>query len=148
MEDYLCFSGVDFRIIREEELSRSAPDRVRNISGSDINPEALELARRHIRQAGLNESIIPLEQIALQDLSVDKENGYFICNPPYGERLSDQKQCRALYHDLFLLKQRHPTWKLCAISSDPAFERSFGRRADRKRRLYNGRLECVYYIYY
>lgn len=148
MEDYRCFSGIDYRQIREEELSRSAPDRVHDISGSDINPEALELARRHIRQAGLNESIIPLEQIALQDLSVDKENGYFICNPPYGERLSDQKQCRALYHDLFLLKQRHPTWKLCAISSDPAFERSFGRRADRKRRLYNGRLECVYYIYF
>ena len=124
------------------------PDRIKDISGSDINPEALELAHRHIRQAGLDENMISLSQISLQDLSVEKENGYFICNPPYGERLSDQKQCRALYHDLFLLKKRHPTWKLCAISSDPAFERSFGRRADRKRRLYNGRLECVYYIYY
>ena len=52
-----------------------------------------------------------------------------------------------LYRDLFLLKQRHPTWRLCAISSDPAFERSYGKRADKKRRFYNGRLECVCYIY-
>ena len=148
MEDYHCFSGIDYDRIREKELSGIVPDRIKDISGSDINPEALELAHRHIRQAGLDENMISLSQISLQDLSVEKENGYFICNPPYGERLSDQKQCRALYHDLFLLKKRHPTWKLCAISSDPAFERSFGRRADRKRRLYNGRLECVYYIYY
>ena len=118
------------------------------ISGSDINPEALELARRHIRQAGLEQQMIHLDQIPLQELNLDKKNGIFICNPPYGERLSDQKQCRILYHDLFLLKKRHPSWQLCAISSDPAFERSFGRRADRKRRLYNGRLECVYYMYY
>ena len=48
----------------------------------------------------------------------------------------------------FLLKKRHPGWRLCAISSDPAFERSFGKKAEKKRRLYNGRLECVYYIYF
>ena len=43
--------------------------------------------------------------------------------------------------------KRHPGWKLAAITADPAFERSFGRRADKKRRLYNGRLECEFYIY-
>ena len=83
----------------------------------------------------------------LQDLSVSAEGGVFICNPPYGERLGDQKECRELYRDLHMLKKRHPTWRLCAISSDPAFERSFGKKADIKRRLYNGRLECVFYIY-
>ena len=51
------------------------------------------------------------------------------------------------YRDLNLLRQRHPTWRLCAISSDPAFERSYGKKAAKKRRLYNGRLECVFYIY-
>ena len=81
-------------------------------------------------------------------LNLETENGVFICNPPYGERLGDQQQCRKLYRELYLLRQRHPTWQLCAISSDPAFERSYGKRADKKRRLYNGRLECVYYMYY
>ena len=148
MESYKCFRHLDFSALRAQLSENVDPDRVRDISGSDIDADALELARRHFRQAGLDPSVIPLEQIPLQELTLEKENGVFLCNPPYGERLGDQKHCRILYHDLYLLKQRHPSWRLCAISSDPAFERSFGKRADRKRRLYNGRLECVFYIYY
>ena len=64
------------------------------------------------------------------------------------ERLSDREHCRKLYADLHSLRVRHPGWKMCVISSDPAFERSYGQRADKKRRLYNGRLECVFYIYH
>jgi putative N6-adenine-specific DNA methylase len=147
MEHYKCFHGLNFSRLRSEASYNTDFSRIKGISGSDIDPAALELAERHIRQAGIGSGLIPLEQISLQDLNLDAEYGVFICNPPYGERLSDQKQCHILYHDLNLLKQRHPTWRLCAISSDPAFERSFGRKAARKRRLYNGRLECVYYIY-
>ena len=147
MEQYKCFLSFDFSSLRSSMSERFHPERIINISGSDIDRKALELAGRHFMQAGLDNNMIPLKQVPLQDLNLQMENGVFICNPPYGERLSDQKQCRILYHDLNVLKQRHPTWRLCAISSDPGFERSFGKRADRKRRLYNGRLECVYYIY-
>lgn len=70
-----------------------------------------------------------------------------MCNPPYGERLSDRKSCQKLYGELRKLKERHPGWCLCAISSDPMFERAYGKRADKKRRLYNGRLECEFLIY-
>ena len=148
MESFSCFRDAGFSRIRGTIVSQADFSKVTGISGSDINPEALELTRRHMLQAGLKAGTITLEQIPLQELNLAAENGVFICNPPYGERLGDQKQCRALYHDLFLLKKRHPGWRLCAISSDPAFERCFGKKADKKRRLYNGRLECVYYIYY
>ena len=148
MESFSSFRKYDFSKIRRDAAALSDTGRITRISGSDTDPEALELAGRHFRQAGISPEKIPLRQIALQDLTLDTEHGVFICNPPYGERLSDQKQCRSLYHDLHLLKQRHPTWRLCAISSDPAFERSYGKKADKKRRLYNGRLECVYYIYF
>ena len=147
MESFSCFRNAAFDEIRQSVVSKADFTRVSCISGSDIDPEAIELAGRHMRQAGLGEDMVKLDRIALQDLNLETENGVFICNPPYGERLGDQKQCRALYHDLFLLKNRHAGWRLCAISSDPAFERSFGKKADKKRRLYNGRLECVYYIY-
>lgn len=148
MENYRIFQNLDFHGIRTNISGKADLDKISGISGSDIDPGALELARRHILQAGLPLRSISLSEVPLQDLVLNTENGVFICNPPYGERLNDQKQCRLLYRDLFFLKQRHPTWKLCAISSDPAFERSFGKRADKKRRLYNGRLECVLYIYY
>ena len=148
MEKFAFCRSLPFASVRSRvagEWNREAPLSVR---GSDIDPEALELARRHVIQADIGGAErIPLSCVPLQELNLETENGVFICNPPYGERLGDQQQCRKLYRELYLLRQRHPTWQLCAISSDPAFERSFGKRADKKRRLYNGRLECVYYIY-
>jgi len=122
------------------------PERIHSISGSDIAAEPLELAARHVKQAGLN-GMIELTCQPLQTLQLPDEEGVFLCNPPYGERLSDRKTCQKLYHDMKLLKDRHPGWSLCAISSDPGFERAYGKRADKKRRLYNGRLECEFLIF-
>ena len=147
MESFACFQNFEFKPLRDYTASLINPDRVVAISGSDIDPQALELASRHILQAGFSSGSISLENVPLQNLNLKSEHGIFICNPPYGERLGDRNQCRLLYHELFLLKQRHPTWRLCAISSDPAFERSYGKKAQKKRRLYNGRLECVFYQY-
>lgn len=139
--DYAAFIEIKNRIQKESFFSDSS-----RISGSDIDSETLLLAQKHIHQAGMEHQINVFHS-PLQDLQLPEERGVFICNPPYGERMNSQEACRKLYHDLFLLKQRHPGWSLCAITSDPAFERSFGKRAERKRRLYNGRLECTYYIY-
>ena len=147
LEDF-CFSDPEaINRIRKSVRSEALMDSVAGISGSDNDPGALELARRHTRQAGFQDNDISFSCIPLQQLRLDSADGVFICNPPYGERLSDRDTCRRLYHDLHNLKDRHPGWNLCAISSDPAFERSYGKRADRKRRLYNGRLECVFYCY-
>ena len=79
---------------------------------------------------------------------MEGEQGVFLCNPPYGERLIDRRTCERLYGEMRLLQQRHPGWSLCAITSDPAFERAFGRRADQKRRMYNGRLECEFMTFF
>ena len=117
------------------------------IGGSDINPEALDLCRRHIRQAGF-ENRIHVQTQDLRTLQLEGEPGVFLINPPYGERISDQKGARELYREIGLLMKRHPGWKLAVITADPAFERSFGKRADKKRRLYNGRLECEFYLYF
>lgn len=116
------------------------------IEGSDLNPEAVELCRRHVRQAGF-EGRIAVSRRDLRTLEVPGEPGVFLLNPPYGERLSDQKSARELYREIGRMWKRHPGWKLAAITADPAFERFFGRRADKKRRLYNGRLECDLYVY-
>lgn len=146
-ERYSFFPSEAAKAIRERTIAECDLNRIGSISGSDIDPEALELARRHIRQAGL-EGRISLSQHKLEALQLpNAQRGVFLCNPPYGERLSDRKACEALYGELRRLKARHPGWSLCAISSDPAFERAYGKRADKKRRLYNGRLECEFYVY-
>ncbi len=145
-EDFSFFSRAEADALRAQVRADYEPERIHDIGGSDIDPEALELARRHVRQAGL-EGRISLSRQDLRTLQLSGGEGVFLCNPPYGERLSDRKSCEKLYRELRLLKERHPGWSLCAISSDPAFERAYGRRADKKRRLYNGRLECEFLIY-
>ena len=132
-----------FAQIREEANAAFEPERIEGISGSDIDPEAVELANRHLRQAGLAGRVSFTVGDA-KTCQIDGARGAFLCNPPYGERLSDRKECESLYHEMGLLLRRHPGFTLSAITSHPGFERCFGRRADKKRRFYNGRLECEF----
>lgn len=145
-ESYPFMERAGMDALRREAQEAFHPDAPMAISGSDIDPEALSLCERHIRQAGL-EGRICVRRQDLRSLTLDGPAGVFLLNPPYGERLSDREGARALYRELGAMLRRHPGWKLCAISADPGFERAFGRRADKKRRLYNGRLECDFFIY-
>ncbi len=147
-ERFPAFAKVPRDALRAEAAAEElAEDRVTGlIAGSDISAEALELAERHVRQAKLT-GRIALSRQGLEQLQLEGGEGVFLCNPPYGERLGDRKSCERLYRELGLLQRRHPGWALAAISSDPMFERMFGRRADKKRRLYNGRLECEFLVF-
>lgn len=135
----------DDAFARQREQARELfdPARVEGISGADIDPQAVDLARRHLHQAGLD-GRVRFEVADARDCRLSAERGAFLCNPPYGERLSDRKSCEALYREMGLLLRRHPGFTLSAITSHPGFERCFGRRADKKRRFYNGRLECEF----
>ena len=143
---WFCRELNSVEIRRETENINSFTQKL-EIGGSDIDPSAVDLARRHMSQAGL-EKCVSLTVMPLQDIRLPQPQGVFICNPPYGERMSSQSSARQLYRDLHELRNRHPGWSLCAVSSDPGFERAYGMRAQKKRRLYNGRLECTYYIYF
>ena len=121
------------------------------ISGSDIDPDAIELAKRHIKQAGLA-GRIALSVKDMRDLMPgtdipDGEPGVFIANPPYGERLDNIRAAHAVARQLGALQKRFSGWKLCAFSADMGFEKEYGRRATRRRRYYNGRIECEYRIF-
>lgn len=147
LESFFFFPRKEAEIIKTEVLKECQPERITGIAGSDIDPNAIDLAKRHLSQAGLS-GRIPFTVRPLQELHLESDTpGVFLCNPPYGERLGDVTSCRELYRDLAALQRRHPGWALCAISSDSGFEKAYGRRASRKRRLYNGRLECNLYTF-
>ena len=134
-------------IRREAKLKfEEGSKRALRIAGSDINPEAIELAKRHLKQAGLA-GRIELSVKDLRDVNLSGEPGVFIANPPYGERLDNARAAHAIARQLGALQQRHPGWALCAFSADMGFEREYGRRATRRRRYYNGRIECEYRIF-
>ena len=44
--------------------------------------------------------------------------------------------------------ERKPGWSYCVITPDDDFEKCFGRRADKRRKLYNGMLQCQLYMYF
>ncbi len=127
--------------LRAEAESAFRPEMIGGISGSDIDPEALELCRRHLKQAGL-QGRVKVWQADFRALTLPASPVSFLCNPPYGERLGTRKEAERLYADLPALLARHPGSTLSVITSDPAFEKCARLRAGKKTRLYNGRLEC------
>jgi len=117
-----------------------------NITGSDIDNQAVKLAADNAYKAGVDEYItfktMPMEAIKPKD-----KYGCIICNPPYGERMGEQKEIEALYKKMGQVFRRLDTWSYYIITAYPDFERLFGKRADKNRKLYNGMIKCYYYQY-
>ncbi len=148
MEEWPCAPREALDKLRAEARAKyeEGCQRPMRIAGSDIDPEAVELARRHIRQAGLS-GRIEVEVRDMREVTLTGEPGVFIANPPYGERLDNTRAAHAVARQLGLLQTRCPGWTMCAFSADMGFERMYGRRATRRRRYYNGRIECEYHIF-
>jgi len=132
---------------RQEAYSLIKTDKELRIHGSDIDDEVMSLARYHAREAGVD-SNIHLQRLTMQDISSKHKYGCIITNPPYGERLGDTKEIEKLYRQMGQKFKSFDTWSYYIITSHPEFEKLFGRKADRKRKLYNGRLLCNYYQYF
>jgi putative N6-adenine-specific DNA methylase len=132
-----------------EQARTEARDSIRRdlklkIMGTDIDQEVLSLARYHQKLAGL-EGHIHFQQLPVSELHNSHKYGCIICNPPYGERMSNPKEVEDLYREMKGVFNALDTWSFYIITSYPGFESVFGRRADRRRKLYNGRIECQYY---
>ena len=117
------------------------------IYGSDIDADAIELARDNAVKAGVDDcvhfSIKPCQQAELKG-----DYGVMITNPPYGERLGELKEVEQLYKDMGRIFKSNPTWSAYVITSMEYFEKLFGRKADAKRKLFNGRIKTDYYQFY
>ena len=120
------------------------------ILASDIDTKAVEAARANAEEAGVDADIV-FARRNIRDLTVpaDVENGIFITNPPYGVRIGEQKELAVIYRAFTDLLKQNPGWSLFLITGDKVREeRICGRRADRRRKLYNGRLETCFYQFH
>ena len=115
-----------------------------HILGSDVDEAPLSLARYHAKAAGVAADV-QFQQRDFRDLTSKRQYGHVICNPPYGERLGERTEVEALYRSMPAVLGRLPTWSHGILTSHGRFERLVGRQADRRRKLYNGPLECYYY---
>ena len=129
---------------REEARSLETPPSPIPIRGSDHDADALALARSHASKAGVAEDI-RFEQKPFDAIRSADSYGCLVTNPPYGDRLGDAAEARELYRTMPAVLRRFETWSHYILTSSRELEALFGQKADRRRKLYNGRIECTYY---
>ncbi len=118
------------------------------IYGSDNNSDTINIAIENAKLVGVEDDII-FEHKHLLEFEPMAEYGSLITNPPYGERLSDLKNIEKLYRTLGdLYRMRSKKWSYYIITSYDGFEKLFGKKASKNRKLYNGNLKCRFYQYY
>lgn len=146
-EDYWFVDGDSWDLAREEANSLIKRDCSFEAYGSDIDPECIEIAKENARRAGVEDRIKFFVKDARR---IEKPNrrGSIICNPPYGERMSNENEVRLLYKDMGRTFARFDPWQIYVITGYPDFEYCYGRQADKKRKLYNGMIPCTLYQYY
>jgi putative N6-adenine-specific DNA methylase len=132
---------------REEARDLVQPPLNTPLAASDIDERSLRAARRHAAQAGVGDDI-HFEQRPVADVSSRRKFGCVVSNPPYGERSGDLREVEAVYDDMRRSFRRLQDWSFFVLTAHKEFENLFGRQADRKRKLYNGRIECTYYQFH
>ena len=117
-----------------------------HILGSDNDPDSLNIAISNAKKAGVGR-LIRFEEADATKRDLPAETGVIVCNPPYGERMMEQRSAQRLYQALGKHLRYADGWQKFIISSEPEFEHYFGKRADKKRKLYNGMIQCNLFQY-
>ncbi len=117
------------------------------IFASDIDPKTLEIAKENARLAGVDR-YITFSQADARKLTLPQEKGILITNPPYGDRLLDAHEADQLYRALGKQWRKEELWHIYVLTSNLDFEKSYGKKASKRRKLYNGMIQCQLYMYF
>lgn len=130
----------------EEARDRVNTDIEVDIQGYDIDPEVIKAARANAKLAGV-EKLIHFQQRDIHDLHHPKKYGFIICNPPYGERISEKAELPALYTTIGERYRALDSWSMYLITSYEDTQKYIGRKADKNRKIYNGMMKTYFYQY-
>lgn len=129
---------------RKEALDMQNLDVKLRISGFDIDDNSIKMANYHANKAGMS-PFIHFQNMDMRKVSSRFSHGVIISNLPFGERLLKERQLQPLYKDFGKMVSSLDEWCCYAFTSYPDFEKYYGRRADKKRKLYSSQLECTLY---
>ncbi len=130
-----------------EEARSKINDASFRVLASDIDGTVLKAGRENAARAGVSD-LVSFQRRPLAEFSSSRKYGCIVCNPPYGERTGSAGEVEKIYKNLGLIFSRLDNWSLFVLSPHPDFEKLFGKRADRKRKLFNGNILCYYYQYF
>lgn len=130
---------------KEEAMSKIKEIPLR-ISGFDINPKAISLAQYHAERANVKNKI-HFQTMDMRGVSSRFSHGVIVTNPPYGVRLMKNDELFELYKDFGKMFGTLKDWSAYVLTSCRAFEKYFGKRATKKRTMYNSELECTLFSF-
>lgn len=135
-----------WKMAREE--ARDGERRVKfEVFASDISPECVALTEHNARAAGVSDTVRAF-RMDCRKISAPGRRATIVTNPPYGERMGSEREVEELYRTMGVHFRSLAPWQVYVITSHPYFERLYGRRADKVRKLYNGMLECRLYQFF
>jgi len=148
------FSAENWKVVPKKIWTDARKETIENVNrsanfsafGSDTDDFSVDLAQSNAKKAGVIANI----EITQADVAkyVPLDNAITICNPPYGERLLEIKQAEELYRTMgqvFRPSSENPCY---IISPHEDFETFFGKKADKRRKLYNGMIKCQLFMYF
>ncbi|MCI8619949.1 MAG: class I SAM-dependent RNA methyltransferase [Oscillospiraceae bacterium] len=144
-ESFPWMDGALWEDVKTEAKDKEFHGQYR-ILASDNDPKSVSLTMANARKAGVGKIIVCKDGDATK-LDLPAQEGILVCNPPYGERMLEQKSAQQLYNALGRHLRYADGWKKYIITSEPEFEHYFGKKADKKRKLYNGMIKCNYFMY-
>ncbi|CEA00179.1 Ribosomal RNA large subunit methyltransferase K/L [Metalysinibacillus saudimassiliensis] len=146
-EEWPWFKKEIWDQARDEADEKADYDQSLNIIGSDIDHRMVALAQENATEAGFGD-IITFKQMQARDFTTMDTDGVMIGNPPYGERIGEVEVIEQVISDLGHVMKNYPTWSVYMLSSMENFETLYGRRATKKRKLFNGFIRTDYYQYW
>lgn len=146
-EQWPWISQKAWEQVREEAEDLAKYDQPLDITGSDIDPKMIRVAEGNAAEAGFLD-LINWRQADVKNLTVSGLNGVMVGNPPYGERLGEKEEAEELARILGHIMKDHPSWSVYMLSSLENFETMYGKRATKKRKLFNGFIRTDLYQYW
>ena len=146
-ESFPAFPARLWKDAREEANAKIVTDSKFEAFASDIDENILDVVYENALRAGVEEHIRIFEADA-RSIEKPDRRGTIICNPPYGERLMSESEVESLYAAIGKNFAKFEPWQVYVITSCDRFERLYGRRADKTRRLYNGMIPCTLYQFF
>ena len=135
------FAPPVLRDVLEEARAGHVPSPKADIVASDISADAIKMARLHAKKAGVD-GLIRFSVADAADFVSDRSHGVLFANPPYGERLMGRRELEEMCRGFGRAFSALDEWSAFVITSMRSFEKYFGRKADKKRTLYNSEIEC------
>ena len=133
--------------VRQEAVDLIQPNLAERIIGTDIDENSLKLSRYHAEKADVAADI-HFQRRPFCELSSSRAFGCLITNPPYARRMGREREVRDLYESMPEIFRRLKTWSFYVLTAEADFEELLGQPADRRRKLYNSRVECTYYQFF